>query len=80
MSKRSALVVGAASALLLGAFTVVTGQDASAGPQPTVTPAAGGSGGIAVAYYDQWSIYQNAYYLHNLDASGAASKLNYLIY
>ena len=80
VSKRSALAVGAASALILGALSVVAGQNASAGPQPAVTPAAGGSGGIAVAYYDQWSIYQNAYYLHNLDASGAANKLNYLIY
>ncbi|HEY3608595.1 MAG TPA: glycoside hydrolase family 18 protein, partial [Pseudonocardiaceae bacterium] len=35
---------------------------------------------MTVAYYDQWSIYQNAYFLHNLDASGAANKLNYLIY
>jgi chitinase len=71
ISKSSALAVGAASALLLGAISVVTSQSASA---------AGGSGGITVAYYDQWSIYQNAYYLKNLDTSGAASKLNYLIY
>ncbi|HEX9338985.1 MAG TPA: glycoside hydrolase, partial [Pseudonocardiaceae bacterium] len=71
MSTRSALAVGAASALILGALSVVAGQNASA---------AGGSGGITVAYYDQWSIYQNAYYLHNLDTSGAANKLNYLIY
>ncbi|HEY0805518.1 MAG TPA: glycoside hydrolase, partial [Pseudonocardiaceae bacterium] len=70
ISKSSALAVGAASALLLGAISVVTGQSASA---------AGGSGGITVAYYDQWSIYQNAYYLKNLDTSGAANKLNYLI-
>jgi chitinase len=80
VSKRSALAVGAASALLLGAVSVVAGQNAAAGSQAAITPAAGGSGGIAVAYYDQWSIYQNAYFLHNLDASGAASKLNYLIY
>src|SRR6266699_65411 len=80
VSKRSALSVGAASALLLGALSVVAGQNTAAGSQPTVTPMVGGSGGITVAYYDQWSIYQNAYFLHNLDASGAASKLNYLIY
>jgi chitinase len=80
VSKRTALAVGAASTLLLGALGVVTGQNAAAGSQAAVTPAAGGSGGIAVAYYDQWSIYQNAYFLHNLDASGAANKLNYLIY
>ncbi len=80
VSKRSALAVGAASALLLGAVSVVASQNAAASAPLAITPAAGGSGGIAVAYYDQWSIYQNAYFLHNLDASGAASKLNYLIY
>src|SRR5882762_9992973 len=80
VSKRSALAVGAASALLLGAVSVIAGQNAAAGAQAAITPAAGGSGGMAVAYYDQWSIYQNAYFLKNLDASGAASKLNYLIY
>jgi chitinase len=78
VSKRATLAMGAASALILGALSVVAGQSAAAGPQ--VAPAAGGSGGLAIAYYDQWSIYQNAYYLKNLDASGAASKLNYLIY
>jgi chitinase len=77
VSKRSALAVGAASALILGGLSVAAGQSASAGPSPA---AVGGSGGITVAYYDQWSIYQNAYYLHNLDTSGAANKLTYLIY
>jgi chitinase len=77
VSIRSALVAVTASTLALGGLAVVTGQNAAAGQQPA---AAGGSGGITVAYYDQWSIYQNAYYLHNLDASGAADKINYLIY
>jgi chitinase len=80
VSLRSALTVAAISALALGGLGVVAGQAATAGPQPATAAAAGGSGGITVAYYDQWSIYQNAYYLHNLDASGAANKLNYLIY
>jgi len=81
VSQRSALVIGAASTLLLGGLSVVAGQNALAGPAPAAaTPTAGGSGGITVAYYDQWSIYQNAYYLKNLDTSGAANKLNYLIY
>jgi chitinase len=33
-----------------------------------------------VAYYDQWSIYGNAYYPANIATSGAASKLNTIIY
>jgi chitinase len=80
VSTRSALVVGAASALLLGALSFVASQTASAGPEPAAAAPAATSGGTAVAYYDQWSVYQNAYYLKNLNASGAASKLNYLIY
>ncbi len=28
------------------------------------------SGGVKIAYFDQWSIYQNAFYLRNLDTSG----------
>src|SRR6266700_1240284 len=33
-----------------------------------------------VAYYDQWGIYGNAYYLRNVDRQGVASKLTTLIY
>jgi chitinase len=43
-------------------------------------PAAATSGGIKVAYFDQWSIYQNAFYVKNLDTEGIAGNLNYLIY
>ena len=68
--------MAAASALTLAGLTVVAAHSAQAGP----APAAAAGGGITVAYYDQWSVYQNAYYLKNLDASGAANKLNYLIY
>jgi chitinase len=38
------------------------------------------SGGVKIAYYDQWSIYQNAYYLKNVDTSGVAGKLDYMLY
>ena len=38
------------------------------------------SGGVKIAYFDQWSIYQNAFYIKNLDTEGIASKLNFLIY
>ncbi|HEV2377536.1 MAG TPA: glycosyl hydrolase family 18 protein [Streptosporangiaceae bacterium] len=33
-----------------------------------------------VAYFDQWSIYGNAYYPQNIASSGAASKLTTVIY
>jgi chitinase len=42
--------------------------------------AAATSGGVKIAYFDQWSIYQNAFYIKNLDTEGIAGKLNYLIY
>ncbi len=42
--------------------------------------AAATAGGVKIAYFDQWSIYQNAFYIKNLDTEGIASKLNYLIY
>src|SRR5215469_5818057 len=74
VSIRSALALATASTL------AVTGLAVAAARSAPAAHAAGGSGGITVAYYDQWSIYQNAYYLKNLDASGAASKLDYLIY
>jgi GH18 family chitinase len=32
------------------------------------------------AYYDSWSVYENAFYLKNLDTQGIASKLTTLIY
>ena len=38
------------------------------------------SGGVTFAYFDQWSIYQNAFYVKHLDTMGLAGKLDYLIY
>jgi chitinase len=66
------------AAVLVAAFTAVP---ASATPHhDNTTGAAASSGGIKVAYYDQWSVYQNAYYPKNVDAAGIAGKLDYLIY
>jgi len=72
--RRSAIAVGV-SAALIGATALVVGTAAAA-----PTAAAATSGGIKIAYYDQWSIYQNAFYLKALDTEGLAGKLNYLIY
>jgi chitinase len=38
------------------------------------------SGGVKFAYYDQWSVYQNAFYLKSLDTEGIAGKLDFLLY
>jgi chitinase len=72
--RRSAIAVSVTTALI-GATALVVGTAATA-----PSAAAATSGGIKVAYYDQWSIYQNAFYLKNLDTEGIAGKLTYLIY
>ncbi|MGH6655642.1 MAG: glycoside hydrolase family 18 protein, partial [Actinocrinis sp.] len=72
--RRSAVAVGVTGALI-GATALVVGTAATA---PSASAAT--SGGIKVAYFDQWSIYQNAFYLKNLDTEGMAGKLTYLIY
>src|SRR5579875_919431 len=85
MRRRSfkALAASTTAAVLLGAAaTVVSVATAHAAPltPDNTTGAAATSGGINVAYFDQWSIYQNAFYVKNLDTEGIAGKLNYLIY
>src|SRR5436309_15874767 len=70
----------AAAAVALGtSLTLVGATSAQAAPTNT-TGAPATSGGLKIAYFDQWSIYQNAFYLKNLDTEGMANKLNYLIY
>jgi chitinase len=65
---------GFLAAVLIG----VTGTIAAVAVGGTASAAT--SGGVKFAYYDQWSIYGNAYYPKNLDTSGIAGKLDYLIY
>jgi chitinase len=67
-------------------FTVV-GYDVSGHSSATpsaaasaTTSAASSSGYVRSAYFDQWSIYGNAYYPKSVAASGAASGLNILTY
>ena len=80
-SRRSALTAVLASAVIVAGATAAIGAGSSpAAARTNTTGAAATSGGIKVAYFDQWSIYQNAYYLKNVDTSGAADKLNYLLY
>jgi len=74
-SRRLAFAVALATTLPLGIGIAV----ASTTVAPTAVAAAS-SGGIKVAYYDQWSIYQNAYFLRNVDTSGVASKLDFMLY
>jgi chitinase len=76
---RFAGIAGVAAAVVLGgAVIAVPGPDA--GAAPTAGTAAATSGGVKFAYYDQWSIYGNAFYPKDLDTRGIASKLDYLLY
>ena len=78
---RRALAIAATGAVVAAtSLTVGLAATASASPTPGAVAAAATSGGINVAYFDQWSIYQNAFYVKNLDTEGIAGKLNYLIY
>ncbi len=80
--RRSAVGLVAVLALIAGTLAVVLdGLSAQAAPRARSAAAQGlTSGGRKVAYYDQWSIYQNAFYPKNLDTEGLAGKLDYLIY
>ncbi|WUH93391.1 glycosyl hydrolase family 18 protein [Streptomyces sp. NBC_00433] len=85
-SRKRALVAAATSAALaLGALTALVGglgtaqADTTAAAQPAAAAAAS-SGGVKIAYYDQWSVYGNAFYPKNLDTEGIAGKLNILNY
>src|SRR4051812_10164579 len=67
--KRLGALVGAAATLLVGAgLAVVATTDASAAT----------SGGTKIAYYDQWSIYGNAFYPKQLETEGIAGKLDFI--
>ncbi|WP_063770004.1 glycoside hydrolase family 18 protein, partial [Streptacidiphilus melanogenes] len=79
-SRRFGLTLAGAATAVLGLAASLLGAPASAAAAGNTTGAAATSGGIKVAYFDQWSIYQNAFYLKNLDTEGMAGKLNYLIY
>src|SRR4051812_27468686 len=83
LSVRTALIAAAAATVVVGSITAVGANTTQQQPRslavtPAAATAAASSGGLRVAYFDQWSIYQNAYYLKNVDS--IANNLDYLIY
>ncbi|MGV9269390.1 glycosyl hydrolase family 18 protein [Kitasatospora sp. NPDC003701] len=76
----AALAVGTTASLLLGAGLALTGGASASAAVTNSTGAPATSGGIKVAYFDQWSIYANAYYPKTIQDTGVAGKLDYLIY
>ncbi len=79
-TRRSVTAAAATATVLLGVGLAALGATSAQAAPANTTGAAATSGGLKIAYYDQWSIYQNAFYLKNLDTEGLAGKLNYLIY
>jgi chitinase len=67
--------VGAAAIAALAAMVLGVGAQVMRGPTP-----ASAAGFQTVAYFDQWSIYGNAYYVKNLETQNIASRLSVLIY
>ncbi|MEU4494726.1 glycosyl hydrolase family 18 protein [Streptomyces sp. NPDC023998] len=80
-SRKPLLAALTTAALAAGALAGFTGLGtAGAAARDDVTTAAASTGGVKIAYYDQWSVYGNAFYPKHLDTRGIASKLDVLNY
>src|SRR5439155_1269803 len=74
--KRPLWVAVAAGVLVAGAAAVpVLTATADNAPAQAAT-----NGGVKIAYFTQWGIYQNGFYPKNLDTGGFASKLDFIMY
>ena len=65
------------SALAAGALAATVGLGSAQAADTTTTASAGN---VRIAYYDQWSVYGNAFYPKHLDTRGIASKLDVINY
>ncbi|MFF3244995.1 glycosyl hydrolase family 18 protein [Streptomyces sp. NPDC002870] len=74
----AALTTAALAAGVLAGFVGPGTADEAAGDN--VTTAAASTGGVKIAYYDQWSVYGNAFYPKHLDTRGIAAKLDVVNY
>ncbi|MFJ3978850.1 glycosyl hydrolase family 18 protein [Streptomyces sp. NPDC090021] len=78
MHIRKPLVAAAATAALAaGALASFAGLGTA---QAADAAAGAAAGGVRIAYYDQWSVYGNAFYPKHLDTRGIASKLDIINY
>ncbi|WP_046774783.1 glycosyl hydrolase family 18 protein [Streptomyces yangpuensis] len=78
MHIRKPLVAAAATAALAaGALASFAGLGTAQAADAATGAAAGG---VRIAYYDQWSVYGNAFYPKHLDTRGIAGKLDVLNY
>lgn len=72
-------LVAIVASVLLGAALAVVGL-LDVAPRSSTASAAPSAGGAKIAYFNQWSIYQNAFYLKHVDTTGMAKDLDYLMY
>ncbi|MFF0060842.1 glycosyl hydrolase family 18 protein [Streptomyces sp. NPDC005279] len=80
-SRRPLLAALTTAALAAGALAGFTGLGtAGAAARGDVTAAAASTGGVKIAYYDQWSVYGNAFYPKHLDTRGIADQLDVINY
>ncbi|MEU9144320.1 glycosyl hydrolase family 18 protein [Streptomyces sp. NPDC048349] len=78
MHIRKPLIAAAATAALAaGALASFAGFGTAQAADASATAAAGG---VRIAYYDQWSVYGNAFYPKHLDTRGIAGKLDVINY
>ncbi|MFB6613458.1 glycosyl hydrolase family 18 protein [Streptomyces sp. NPDC085524] len=78
MHIRKPLVAAAATvALAAGSLAAFAGLGGAAQAADAATVS---SGGVKIAYYDQWSVYGNAFYPKHLDTRGIAGKLDVINY
>ncbi|MGW4030470.1 glycosyl hydrolase family 18 protein [Streptomyces sp. NPDC004838] len=77
MRSRKPLIAAVATAAL--AAGVIAGF-AATGNATTPEKAAAATPGVKIAYYDQWSVYGNAFYPKHLDTRGIAAKLDVINY
>ncbi|WP_030852262.1 glycosyl hydrolase family 18 protein [Streptomyces sp. NRRL F-4474] len=78
MHIRKPLAAAAATAALAaGALASFAGLGTA---QAADAAAGAAAGGVRIAYYDQWSVYGNAFYPKHLDTRGIASKLDIINY
>ncbi|MFF3326133.1 glycosyl hydrolase family 18 protein [Streptomyces sp. NPDC002889] len=76
--RRPLLAALTSVALAAGALAAVAGLGSAEAVD--AAPAAASTGGVKIAYYDQWSVYGNAFYPKHLDTRGIAGKLDILNY
>ncbi|MEU8434226.1 glycosyl hydrolase family 18 protein [Streptomyces sp. NPDC029216] len=80
MHIRKPLVAAAATAALAaGALAAFAGLG-TAQAADAATASGTAAGGVRIAYYDQWSVYGNAFYPKHLDTRGIAGKLDVINY